>query len=241
MQRSLGDEDRKHVLGLFSQWDNGGDGWIQQDELVQALIKLGISKDDAVLLFKAADANMDGKIDYEEFVGWLFKDAPDEVRTLTRTDTENMCPRGKGAVAAKEAAGGVTPNDIKELSGKAVPPNGAVDVLACVLLLLGIFPSLEPPPTKKKKAPKVNVEQVIWEAAQKAMSRADFRRRLQNLDLDELEENDADILTKLEPYTSKVHFNTETMQRRGAGNATIGLCGWVLGLKTALECKMVAA
>merc|ERR1740121_1102998 len=132
---------------------------------------------------------------------------------------------------AKQSAGDVNAKDIQELSGKFQPPNGAVDILAGVLLLLGMFPDLSPPPKKKKG--KVNVEQVIWTSAQKAMNRADFRRRLQNLDLDELQASDPDIASKLNAYTSKDHFNEDTFARRGTGKAAVGLCGWVVGMKDA--------
>merc|ERR1712232_589702 len=102
---------------------------------------------------------------------------------------------------------GVTLQNIKDLAGQAVPPSGAFDVLAAALWLLGDFPDLTPPPSKKKKPPKVNVEEVVWGSARKVMKLADFRRKLNNID--DLTSVPPEALDKIKEYTNKEYFNPD--------------------------------
>jgi len=41
---------------------------------------MGLSEEEAEAAFAVADANKNGKIDYEEFLAWLWTDAPDQAR-----------------------------------------------------------------------------------------------------------------------------------------------------------------
>lgn len=52
----------------FRAYDSSGDGYIQRKELIAATKKgLAFSKDEAELLFEAADVNGDGRLDFGEF------------------------------------------------------------------------------------------------------------------------------------------------------------------------------
>mmetsp|Transcript_120946 Transcript_120946/g.342140 ORF Transcript_120946/g.342140 Transcript_120946/m.342140 type:complete len:368 (-) Transcript_120946:113-1216(-) len=63
-----------HVLTLFHDFDNNGDGVIQREELVAVLGRLGDdwTEDRVNELLVAADLNRDGKIQFEEFITWVF-------------------------------------------------------------------------------------------------------------------------------------------------------------------------
>lgn len=67
-------EAMKQVTDIFSQFDANGDGGIAEAELVQVLMRLDptMLEEHAHTLFKAADSNQDGKVDYEEFCRWLY-------------------------------------------------------------------------------------------------------------------------------------------------------------------------
>eukprot|EP00928_Gymnodinium_smaydae_P021993 TRINITY_DN18614_c4_g1_i1.p1 TRINITY_DN18614_c4_g1~~TRINITY_DN18614_c4_g1_i1.p1 ORF type:complete len:200 (-),score=62.06 TRINITY_DN18614_c4_g1_i1:371-886(-) len=60
---------------IFRSWDADGNGTISKQELERVLIMLNPSfkKTDINKMFKSADKNKDGVIDYEEFVEWLAK------------------------------------------------------------------------------------------------------------------------------------------------------------------------
>jgi len=69
------------ILAAFHQLDANRDGMIEPDELAAVLKKLNSTSfnDDSIkVLFEAADADKNGKIDLEEFVNWLFHDAKAE-------------------------------------------------------------------------------------------------------------------------------------------------------------------
>eukprot|EP00928_Gymnodinium_smaydae_P037866 TRINITY_DN26233_c0_g1_i1.p1 TRINITY_DN26233_c0_g1~~TRINITY_DN26233_c0_g1_i1.p1 ORF type:complete len:235 (-),score=62.79 TRINITY_DN26233_c0_g1_i1:189-893(-) len=225
----------KHVLDMFIQWDGAGDGdgWIQEDELVKALGIVGISAEDARILFKNADSNSDGKIDYEEFVNWLFKGAaPDKVKEITHTDLAHRSLRGKAVTAAKKAVGAVKGQLYTELAAKVVPPRGGLEVVAALLWLFGEFPDLTPPVSKKKKKIKFDPNEVIWAQARKVMGKANFVRRLHNFDVASVT---PEMLKNIEPYTSQESFNADKILARGGGQAPAALCDWILLMKKAAE------
>eukprot|EP00930_Biecheleria_cincta_P071170 TRINITY_DN58696_c0_g1_i1.p1 TRINITY_DN58696_c0_g1~~TRINITY_DN58696_c0_g1_i1.p1 ORF type:complete len:502 (-),score=139.47 TRINITY_DN58696_c0_g1_i1:46-1551(-) len=72
---------QQRMVETFQKWDLNKDGVICQEELRTVLKDLGLSEADVEGTFKCADANHDGKIDYKEFIFWLFSDsAPTAVR-----------------------------------------------------------------------------------------------------------------------------------------------------------------
>merc|ERR1712125_98572 len=121
---------------------------IQQNELKDVLVKLGSSPEEAHEMFLSADDNCDGRVDYEEFLAWLFVDTPgagkEKIQAVTHMSTEHRGKRGQAIRAAKNAANEITPQGIKELTGLVIPPGGVCDVLAATLWLLGEFPDLTP-------------------------------------------------------------------------------------------------
>mmetsp|Transcript_6924 Transcript_6924/g.16513 ORF Transcript_6924/g.16513 Transcript_6924/m.16513 type:complete len:359 (-) Transcript_6924:90-1166(-) len=67
--------NRKKVMEIFVSADVNKSGTISEEELVEVFSKLesGISKEAARKLFRLADSNQDGQVDYEEFCLWLFR------------------------------------------------------------------------------------------------------------------------------------------------------------------------
>jgi Ca2+-binding EF-hand superfamily protein len=56
----------------FDTVDSNGDGWIVDKEFITLLQKLDadLSRDECLLAFEATDADGDGSISFEEFMGW---------------------------------------------------------------------------------------------------------------------------------------------------------------------------
>jgi len=65
------DVRKQKILEVFDRWDEEGKGWISEEGMMAVLKRLGVSEDMIVSLFRAADVNEDGKIDYEEFTNWV--------------------------------------------------------------------------------------------------------------------------------------------------------------------------
>jgi len=68
-------EDMRSIQDAFRQWDVNGDGFITEREMMTVLRHLDqrFSAQDVHAMFKAADANRDGAVDYQEFVAWMFR------------------------------------------------------------------------------------------------------------------------------------------------------------------------
>lgn len=64
-------EDEK-IRQTFRKWDANGDGTISIDNLTTILSKTGVTDKQIQILFKAMDADQDGKVGYEEFLNYLF-------------------------------------------------------------------------------------------------------------------------------------------------------------------------
>lgn len=66
--------DRDKLLEAFRLFDSDGDGTISKDEVLRLFQALDprFTKEDAEKVLLAADTNLDGRIDYAEFVSWLF-------------------------------------------------------------------------------------------------------------------------------------------------------------------------
>jgi len=65
----------EHVLALFKEFDQNGDGVIQYEELVQLLQRLDATswtEERINQLLLAADINRDGQIQFDEFLTWVF-------------------------------------------------------------------------------------------------------------------------------------------------------------------------
>eukprot|EP00927_Polykrikos_kofoidii_P079450 TRINITY_DN76230_c0_g1_i1.p1 TRINITY_DN76230_c0_g1~~TRINITY_DN76230_c0_g1_i1.p1 ORF type:complete len:332 (+),score=77.70 TRINITY_DN76230_c0_g1_i1:83-1078(+) len=67
--------NRVYVQDAFAQWDLDGDGSITEEEMAAVLQDLDpeLTPERVKKLFKAADKNSDGVIDFEEMLAWLFQ------------------------------------------------------------------------------------------------------------------------------------------------------------------------
>mmetsp|Transcript_8059 Transcript_8059/g.13164 ORF Transcript_8059/g.13164 Transcript_8059/m.13164 type:complete len:531 (-) Transcript_8059:104-1696(-) len=63
---------KEAILSTFKKWDLNQDGVISKAELERVMTLLGVATSDIEKIFSAADTNIDGKIDYNEFVHWLY-------------------------------------------------------------------------------------------------------------------------------------------------------------------------
>mmetsp|Transcript_73504 Transcript_73504/g.172163 ORF Transcript_73504/g.172163 Transcript_73504/m.172163 type:complete len:505 (+) Transcript_73504:53-1567(+) len=61
------------VLAIFKRWDEDHSGFIDRDELASIMYKVSpkLSADQIDVLLGCIDTNLDGVIDYREFMGWL--------------------------------------------------------------------------------------------------------------------------------------------------------------------------
>ena len=67
------------LVNLLTAYDSDGNGYISGSELGALLKQLGSSvwtDEDVVAILCEADRNCGGKIDYQEFVGWITQDIP---------------------------------------------------------------------------------------------------------------------------------------------------------------------
>mmetsp|Transcript_139678 Transcript_139678/g.260484 ORF Transcript_139678/g.260484 Transcript_139678/m.260484 type:complete len:527 (-) Transcript_139678:10-1590(-) len=72
-------DSKDTIIQTFRKWDINGDKFISRDELQKVFSSLGMTDEEVEKVFKSADANKDGKIDYTEFVSWLYSSSAPEV------------------------------------------------------------------------------------------------------------------------------------------------------------------
>lgn len=102
LQKETKERDSKAetVAAVFRRWDQDGNGTIDQSEFTRFLVKLGMTEDEAKLMFESADANKNGVVEYEEFVDWIFQKAPDHVQKEESKAPDNIETfSGKASVA----------------------------------------------------------------------------------------------------------------------------------------------
>lgn len=198
-------ETQDKIVALFARSDANGDGFISEDELRTVLGALGISEAEATQMFQCADANQDGKIDYDEFVEWAFSD--DKVKGYIGKCNSQVST--KALETAAEHLEKTAAKHIQELKALGKPPGGVDDVCAAVAILL----------QRPKKKPD-------WKACQMMMSNTHkFINDLRKFDVDSITHQE---LQRLKPIVSQPNFNVEVMQKKSL--AAAHLCGWVLAM-----------
>lgn len=70
----------ERLLRTFQTWDVNCDGFIDKDELLKAMLAVGLAAEKLEMLFEAADLDNDGMINYDEFARWLVGSAPSALR-----------------------------------------------------------------------------------------------------------------------------------------------------------------
>eukprot|EP00440_Ansanella_granifera_P004347 gb/GFBE01004712.1/.p1 GENE.gb/GFBE01004712.1/~~gb/GFBE01004712.1/.p1 ORF type:complete len:213 (+),score=64.84 gb/GFBE01004712.1/:1-639(+) len=111
------------VAEVFKKWDITGDGCISKYELHAALTKLGMKEKDVAKVFDAVDISRDGFLQYEEFMGWVFKD-PKVISAYSLK-------------SAKERLVIVDTNMCREMEEMLKPPDGVDQVFFAVLVIFG--------------------------------------------------------------------------------------------------------
>lgn len=74
-----GQEDRDlraELDAAFKKWDANGDGALSPQEIEEVLATAGMSKAEIGDILAVADANKDGKVDYQEFCNWIVSKPP---------------------------------------------------------------------------------------------------------------------------------------------------------------------
>merc|ERR1712019_47717 len=67
-----GDSNARRPIEIFNQWDSQGNGEISEEDLYKVLQALDprYTKQDTRRVFKAADADKDGMVDFQQFLKW---------------------------------------------------------------------------------------------------------------------------------------------------------------------------
>ncbi|CAE7896112.1 unnamed protein product [Symbiodinium sp. KB8] len=85
-------EDMDKILATFKKWDANGNGSISKSELSNILDHIGVAGKDRQSIFNSIDTSGNGKIEYEEFVQWLYGTmCPLPVRTSALADRYQVC------------------------------------------------------------------------------------------------------------------------------------------------------
>ena len=70
--KDLSTDELAELRESFDKCDSNGDGWIIVGEFAALLLALDqdLSEDECLLAFEMTDADGDGSISFEEFMGW---------------------------------------------------------------------------------------------------------------------------------------------------------------------------
>ena len=80
-------EDMDKILATFKKWDVNGNGSISKQELGNILDHIGVQDKDRQSIFESIDTSGNGRIEYEEFVAWLYGTlCPVPIRTSALSD-----------------------------------------------------------------------------------------------------------------------------------------------------------
>lgn len=107
-QASGSHKDR--ILASFKKFDLNGDGVIDKDELKEILQAVGLPLAIIDPVFEKADANKDGKIDFKEFVDWIFADKSNEGSTMRSLAQQPDWPKDWSVRLAPQA---IKPDKVK--------------------------------------------------------------------------------------------------------------------------------
>mmetsp|Transcript_42979 Transcript_42979/g.79918 ORF Transcript_42979/g.79918 Transcript_42979/m.79918 type:complete len:809 (-) Transcript_42979:72-2498(-) len=91
------------ILQCFKQFDTNQDGYVEGEELASILLKLAPDKfdeDRAREIIDAADVDGDGRLNYEEFVAWLYKSSSTDFREAVKIETWECFPNLKAGFDA---------------------------------------------------------------------------------------------------------------------------------------------
>lgn len=110
------------LLTQFRQWDVHGQGFMHEHELSAILVRLGIPESKMPLILASVAAKEDGRIDYEEFVTWMWNSPPEAGKQQTSLIGKDTSER-----SAAQAANGEAVPENREKDASLIA-DGAVEV-----------------------------------------------------------------------------------------------------------------
>eukprot|EP00929_Paragymnodinium_shiwhaense_P000177 TRINITY_DN100421_c0_g1_i1.p1 TRINITY_DN100421_c0_g1~~TRINITY_DN100421_c0_g1_i1.p1 ORF type:complete len:543 (+),score=77.38 TRINITY_DN100421_c0_g1_i1:176-1804(+) len=181
---AAGEKAAEEVRQVFRSWDLNSDGFISKDEFCSVLQQLGFAAADAACLFEAADIDGNGRVDFDEFLTWLFSDGSDISNIRQRIKTTRMfreVHRGKAGTLVDEEILSTVENitaaeldELSELRRLRVPPKVVRRALEVLCLILN--------PAKNPKASKPPT----WTSIQKTLGNENFIDCMRDFDVEHL-------------------------------------------------------
>lgn len=209
---------REEILAVFEQSDTNKDGSISADELKGLFKALGMKEETAGATFANVDKNNDGKLDFEEFLDWVFTEKvpllADGEKASTKESSQAELDK------AKAAAEKVDKSSLQELKALGKPPSGIEEVIQCVsVFMYGSFSF------SKKKGK--------WIACQKLMSNPDFVKNMKNFDPRAITQDSYDRVCAI--MSANENLTPDEMKKKSL--AAAGMMTWVVAMKAFAEAE----
>jgi hypothetical protein len=210
---------REEILAVFEQSDTNKDGSISADELKGLFKALGMKEETAAATFANVDKNNDGKLDFEEFLDWVFTE---KVRLLADGEKASTKESSQAELdKAKAAAEQLNKGCLQELKALGRPPAGIEDVIQCVsVFMYGSFSF------SKKKGK--------WPACQKLMSNStEFMNNMKNFDPRTITQDSYDRVCAI--MSANENLTPDEMKKKSL--AAAGMLSWVVAMKAFAEAE----
>eukprot|EP00927_Polykrikos_kofoidii_P050363 TRINITY_DN44280_c0_g1_i1.p1 TRINITY_DN44280_c0_g1~~TRINITY_DN44280_c0_g1_i1.p1 ORF type:complete len:311 (-),score=56.27 TRINITY_DN44280_c0_g1_i1:45-977(-) len=123
---AVSDEARENMLrATFRSVDTSRDGVLSRQEVVSMVRKIlpTMSGEDIVQLWQDVDTNEDGHCDYEEFITWMTKNAPERISSALgkQLHTQSDCVMAVFRVWDKSGDGVITKRELGNVLRKTCP------------------------------------------------------------------------------------------------------------------------
>jgi len=209
---------REQVLAVFEQSDTNKDGSISADELKALFTALGMKGETADATFANVDKNNDGKLDFEEFLDWVFTE---KVSLLADGEKATTKPSAQAELdKAKEIMDRMRKQDLQELKALGKPPALIEEVVQCVsVFMCGSFSF------SKKKGK--------WMSCQKLMSNPDFLNNMKKFDPRTITQASYDKVCAI--MSQHEDLTPEMMRKKSL--AAECMMSWVVAMKAFAEAE----